>query len=188
LPVLLNGEGYEPMAYDQEPGNDFQRAMRRGAVALYDHKTRRLNEKQFARVSALGPGEGLKELPEELRPRSGYSGAYGRLDFEMVAPTITRWVFHPGSGRYCHPREARLLTIREAARLQSFSDDFRFTGTYIERAHQVGNAVPPLIMEALAPAIEASCREREAVGLLPARGAAFEKMAAGARYSTLGNG
>ena len=68
----------------------------------------------------------------------------------MVAPTITRWFFHPGSGRFCHPREVRLLTIREAARLQSFSDDFIFTGTYIEKSHQVGNAVPPLIMQSMA--------------------------------------
>jgi DNA (cytosine-5)-methyltransferase 1 len=116
-----------------------------------------LNQKQFSRIASIGPGEGMRELPDELRPAAGYSGAYGRLDFEMVAPTITRWVFHPGSGRFCHPREPRLLTIREAARLQSFTDDFRFTGTYIEKAHQVGNAVPPLLMRALAPAIQACC-------------------------------
>lgn len=158
LPVLENGEGYEPMPYDKEPQNDFQREMREDAPILYDHITRRLNEKQFSRVASLQPGEGIKQLPANLRPKSGYSGAYGRLNFEMIAPTITRWVFHPGSGRYCHPREARLLTIREAARLQSFSDDFRFTGTYIEKAHQVGNAVPPLLMQAFADGIRACCR------------------------------
>ena len=150
LPLLENGEGEEPMYYDCQPQNEYQSEMREQSTMLYDHITRELNEKQFARISSLEPGQGIKDLPEKLRPKSGYSGAYGRLDFEMIAPTITRWVFHPGSGRYCHPREVRLLTIREAARLQSFPDDFRFTGTYIEKSHQVGNAVPPLIMQSMA--------------------------------------
>ncbi len=154
LPVLENGEGYEPMEYDQQPQNEYQIEMRKDSSRLYNHVTRELNEKQFARISSLAPGQGIKDLPKKLRPKSGYSGAYGRLDFEMVAPTITRWVFHPGSGRFCHPREVRLLTIREAARIQSFSDDFNFTGTYIEKSHQVGNAVPPLIMQNMATNIK----------------------------------
>ena len=145
------------MDYDAPPQNEYQELMRQRSEALRDHVTRTLNEKQFARIASIGPGEGMRELPTELRPAAGYSGAYGRLDFEMLAPTITRWVFHPGSGRFCHPREPRLLTIREAARLQSFTDDFRFTGTYIEKAHQVGNAVPPLLMRAMADAIAACC-------------------------------
>jgi len=154
LPVLENGEGFEPMPYNQQPQNEYQETLRRDSNVLYDHITRKLNPKQFARIAALEPGQGLKNLPKELRPESGYSGAYGRLDFEMIAPTITRWVFHPGSGRFCHPREARLLTIREAARIQAFTDDFRFTGTYIEKAHQVGNAVPPLLMQSMATKIK----------------------------------
>ena len=150
LPVLQNGEGYEPMDYELPALNAYQILMRSNSNALYDHVTRKLNTKQYTRIASLEPGQGLKNLPKEIRPKSGYSGAYGRLDFEMVAPTITRWFFHPGSGRFCHPHEVRLLTIREAARLQSFSDDFVFTGTYIEKSHQVGNAVPPLIMQSIA--------------------------------------
>lgn len=163
LPPLENGEGCEPMPYTLAPQNEYQATMRQNATALYDHITRKLNEKQYARVASLQPGQGFKELPDHLKPRSGYSGAYGRLDFENPAPTITRWVFHPGSGRYCHPQNARLITIREAARLQSFSDDFRFTGTYIEKAHQVGNAVPPMLMEVLAATIKACLTSPEAV-------------------------
>ncbi len=156
LPVLQNGEGYEPLSYTIEPQNGYQQIMRKDSLELYDHITRKLRKVQFARISSIGPGEGLKQLPAEIRPKSGYSGAYGRLDYEMVSPTITRWFFHPGSGRFCHPREVRLMTIREAARIQSFSDDFRFTGTYIEKSHQVGNAVPPYLMQVLAPEIK-SC-------------------------------
>jgi DNA (cytosine-5)-methyltransferase 1 len=98
----------------------------------------------------LQPGEGIKQLPAALRPKSGYSGAYGRLTKDMVAPTITRWVFHPGSGRYGHPVDTRVITIREAARLQGFPDTFEFVGTYTQQAGQVGNAVPPLLAAALA--------------------------------------
>ena len=120
--------------------------MRKDSNQLYDHKAKKLQPTQFARMSSIKAGQGLKDLPPDLRPKSGYSGAYGRLDYEMIAPTITRWVFHSGSGRYGHPREARLLTIREAARIQTFSDNFRFTGTYVEKASQIGNAVPPMLM------------------------------------------
>lgn len=157
LPILHNGEGYEPMPYDKDPQNEYQRKMRDGSRMLYDHIAKELTNRQMARVTALAPGEDIRHLPDDIRPKSGYSGAYGRLDFEMLAPTITRWVFHTGSGRFTHPREDRLITIREAARLQSFYDDFRFTGSYNEKAHQVGNAVPPLLMEALAEEIRSLC-------------------------------
>lgn len=159
LPTLYNGEGFEPMPYQAEPMNEYQKVMRRDSLEIWDHITRNLKQKQYDRVNSLKPGQGLKELPLNLRPKSGYSGAYGRLDMEMVAPTITRWVFHPGSGRYCHPREPRLITIREAARIQSFSDEFRFSGSYIKKAWQVGNAVPPLMMFLIAEKIMESFRQ-----------------------------
>jgi DNA (cytosine-5)-methyltransferase 1 len=153
LPELENGEGSLAMEYDSKPTNDFQKFMRNGNQVLYDHITRELKGTQLRRVNSIKAGQGINDLPEEIRPKSGYSGAYGRLDFHNVAPTITRWVFHPGSGRYCHPQNARLITIREAARLQCFTDDFVFEGTYIEKAHQIGNAVPSLFMYYLADSI-----------------------------------
>ncbi len=159
LPVLKNGDGYEPMPYSVDPQNEFQTIMRKNSKVLFDHITRKLNDKQFSRISSIKPGEGIKDLPEKLRPKSGFSGAYGRLDFKMLAPTITRWVFHPGSGRYSHPREVRLITIREAARIQTFTDDFRFTGTYIEKSHQIGNAVPPMLTYTLSQNIKSCCLE-----------------------------
>lgn len=153
LPIIQDGEGYEPMPYTNVPENEFQEQMRAESEFLFDHIAKKLRPTQYARLASIKAGQGIKDLPPELRPKSGYSGAYGRLDYEMIAPTITRWVFHPGSGRYGHPRETRLLTIREAARIQTFSDDFRFTGTYVEKASQIGNAVPPLLMFNFAPKI-----------------------------------
>lgn len=154
LPELENGEGALEMNYDKDPVNDFQRFMRKDAVKLYDHQTRELKGVQLERMKSIAAGQGIKDLPEAIRPKSGYSGAYGRLDFENVAQTITRWCFHPGSGRYGHPKNARLITTREAARLQCFTDDFIFTGSYINKAALIGNAVPSLIMYNLAPVIK----------------------------------
>lgn len=153
LPSLENGGGEMESNYNSTPSNNFQHFMRNGTVVLSDHKTRKLTDIQFKRICSISAGQGIADLPEEIRPKGGYSGAYGRLDFTNVAPTITRWVFHPGSGRYGHPRDNRLITIREAARLQCFTDDFNFCGTYIEKAQQIGNAVPSLFMYNLAPNI-----------------------------------
>jgi DNA (cytosine-5)-methyltransferase 1 len=154
LPELENGEGSLTMCYDKPVKNEFQQLMRNGNAILHDHITRELKGVQLQRIKSISAGQGIKDLPEEIRPKSGYSGAYGRLDFINVAPTITRWVFHPGSGRYGHPKNDRIITIREAARLQCFTDDFKFTGTYIEKAHQIGNAVPSLFMYHLAQPIK----------------------------------
>jgi DNA (cytosine-5)-methyltransferase 1 len=153
LPALRNGEGESPTEYTVNPHNQFQERMRRDAAKLYDHVARKLRPKQLARLSSLKAGEDARHLPKELAPKSGYSGAYGRLSKDSIAPTITRWVFHPGSGRFGHPEDYRVITIREAARLQSFTDDFVFTGTYIQKSHQVGNAVPPLFLSSFAAEI-----------------------------------
>lgn len=148
LPSLAHGEGTSPMEYNKPPQTPYQILMRRNSEILFDHVARKLADTQYRRLAAIVAGQGARDLPDELKPKSHYSGAYGRLEWDSIAPTITRWVFHPGSGRFGHPSDVRVITIREAARLQSFSDDFIFTGTYIQKSHQVGNAVPPLVMQA----------------------------------------
>ena len=166
LPVVNQGEGYDGMPYTGESLNDYQAHMRCGSGSLYNHIANVMRPTQTARIASIGPGQGLKDMPVELQVKGGYSGAYGRLDYESVAPTITRWVFHIGSGRFAHPREVRGLTMREAARIQSFSDDFHFLGSRNDQAGQIGNAVPPYFMEQLADKItdaleckEEGCRQ-----------------------------
>jgi DNA (cytosine-5)-methyltransferase 1 len=154
LPSQRHGEGEdEACSYRCEPFSDFQRLMRDGNETVTNHVARRLQPTQYERLASILPGQGMKDLPLHLQTRGGYSGAYGRLTKEMVAPTITRWVFHPGSGRWGHPVDIRLLTIREVARLQSFSDEYEFVGTYVQRAGQLGNAVPPLLAQRIIEAI-----------------------------------
>lgn len=150
LPSLNHGEGDRSMSYACAPISSYQKKVRNGQEYVENHVARKLQPLQFKRISALKPGEGLKELPEHLKVRSGYSGAYGRLTKDMVAPTITRWVFHPGSGRWGHPVDLRILTIREVARIQGFPDSFVFVGTYNDQAGQIGNAVPPLLIQEIA--------------------------------------
>lgn len=72
---------------------------------------------------------------------------YGIIDPKKPAPTITGGCITFSKGRYGHPNQPRAITIREAARLQSFDDDFVFLGTRGQTALQVGNAVPPHLAE-----------------------------------------
>lgn len=148
LPSLSHQEATD--LYTQEPITLYQKQMRLNSRTLYNHVARPLNPKQLERLYSLAPGEGAKMLPAHLKPKSHYSGAYGRLTKDMVARTLTRWLFHPGSGRYGHPVDIRTITIREAARLQSFSDDFIFEGSFTQGSSQIGNSVPPLFMHAFA--------------------------------------
>jgi DNA (cytosine-5)-methyltransferase 1 len=152
LPRLASGAGVSPVAYRVAPQNLYQRLSRSRTTSVEDHVARALTPVQLERVAHLTPGKGggAESLPEHLRPRMGYSGAYARLRQDEPARTITRWVFHPGSGRYYHPFDDRVITIREAARLQSFPDWFTFEGSYVKRADQVGEAVPPLLAAAFA--------------------------------------
>ena len=150
LPSLKHGEGKEVTEYTKPPSSEFQKLMRNGCTVLKNHVARFLRPTQHDRLASLKPGEGFKNLPDHLKTKGGYSGAYGRLTKEMVAPTITRWVFHPGSGRWGHPVDIRLLSIRETARIQAFQDDFEFVGTYVQRSGQLGNAVPPLLVQMIA--------------------------------------
>lgn len=82
-----------------------------------------------------------------------HSGAYGRLSWDEPATTITTRFDTPAGGRFIHPSENRTITPREAARIQSFPDDFIFTGANREISRQIGNAVPPKISYFLAMVI-----------------------------------
>jgi DNA (cytosine-5)-methyltransferase 1 len=88
------------------------------------------------------------------RKKSGTTDVFGRLWWDRPAFTIRTEFFKPEKGRYLHPEANRPITHREAARLQSFPDDFAFTGSKIQIAKQIGNAVPPRLAHAIAAEVQ----------------------------------
>jgi DNA (cytosine-5)-methyltransferase 1 len=153
LPVLEAGQEYTADAYICEPQTNYQRLLRSNSDKLVNHIARELSPIQMSRARVLKEGQDARDLPPELAPKKYYSGAYGRLYWDKPARTITRWVFHPGSGRFFHPAQDRTITIREAARLHSYPDKFHFLGSYTEMANQIGESVPPLLAKAIAECI-----------------------------------
>lgn len=103
LPSVNHGEGFDSTPYPVPSQSEFQIKMRENNKEIRNHVARKMAPKQYERLASLKAGQGHKDLPDSLQVKSGYSGAYGRLTKEMIAPTITRWVFHPGSGRWGHP-------------------------------------------------------------------------------------
>ncbi|MCH7229892.1 DNA cytosine methyltransferase [Glycomyces sp. L485] len=86
---------------------------------------------------------------------TGTTDVMGRLWWDRPSVTIRTEFYKPEKGRYLHPEAHRPITHREAARLQSFPDEFVFEGTKIEVARQIGNAVPPLLGKAIAEHVHA---------------------------------
>jgi DNA (cytosine-5)-methyltransferase 1 len=121
----------------------------------YNHETNGLSDTNIQRIQYIQAHGGSRNcLPEDLRlpchqrEDVGYSGVYGIIDINKPAPTITGGCICYSKGRFGHPTQNRAITVREAARLQSFGDDFIFLGSRGDTALQVGNAVPPLLAEA----------------------------------------
>ena len=111
-----------------------------------------------------------------VRKTSGGTDLFGRLWWDRPSVTIRTEFFKPEKGRYLHPVQNRPLTYREAARLQSFPDDFRFTGTKIEIAKQIGNAVPPALAARIADGVYALIISK---GMLECRTSSLKKKEVG---------
>lgn len=92
-----------------------------------------------------------KKLREKLL--TGYTDIYGRMKWGLPSPTITGGCAMISKGRYGHPEQNRAISLREAARLQTFPDSFIFEGNFGEIAKQIGNAVPPLFAQKIAESL-----------------------------------
>ncbi len=128
------------------------------------HFGRTPTEISLRRYKAI-PEEGMnrfdlqKNAPEItpvcwINKKSGGTDLFGRLWWDKPSVTIRTEFFKPEKGRYLHPAKHRPITHREAARIQSFPDSFEFTGSKIEIARQIGNAVPPLLASQVASCVE----------------------------------
>ena len=152
LPIIKSGKiGIE---YTKKPQNDFQKEMRIGAPKqiLY-HDAPEHGEHLMEVMSHVGRGGSILDVPKNLRPKSYFANTYARLVPDAPAPTMTRNFGTPSSSRCIHPYLDRGLTTREGARLQTFPDKYIFTGSRSQKNLQIGNAVPPMLAEAIGKAI-----------------------------------
>lgn len=144
----------ESFKYASKPQNEFQATMRVNAPKeLMDHNAPNNNAKLVKIMELLPDGGTPEDLPEGLRPTSGYKNTYCRLWWKRPATTITRNLSTPSSSRCIHPKAPRPLTTREGARIQCFPDSYQFFGSRSDRNLQIGNAVPTVLSNALAGAI-----------------------------------
>lgn len=125
------------------PESDYQKFLSRDIKELSNHYATKHSKKAVERMAQIEQGNNWTSLDEEIH--SVHSGAYGRLESKKTASTITTRFDTPSGGKFIHPFENRTITPREAARLQSFPDNFVFYGTKSSICKQIGNAVPPKI-------------------------------------------
>lgn len=160
LNYLEIGEGEQVQEYRTEAKSQYQNERRRTTNLLYNHVAPKHNEVALDRIRRVLPGQNWKDLEESDTIKSVHSGAYGRLEWDSQSMTITTRFDTPSAGRVIHPEKHRALTPREAARIQSFDDDFIFYGNKTSIGKQIGNAVPPLVAEVLANIIKDDIESR----------------------------
>lgn len=149
LPVLKSGQSKS--FYAQEASNEFLEFVRADtADEVTEHAAPKNGEHLIRIMQTLQDGQSKNDLPEEIRPKSGYGNTYAKLWWERPSTTITRNFACPSSSRCIHPRDSRAMSIREGARLQSFPDNYKFYGSDGMKRLEIGNAVPPLLSVAIA--------------------------------------
>lgn len=149
LNFLDSAEGDFEQDYRIEAKSSYQFARRENTDKLYNHVAPKHNEIALKRIMQIRQGQNWRDLKESENIKSVHSGAYGRLEWDKVATTLTTRFDTPSAGRVIHPDRHRAITPREAARIQSFDDDFIFYGNKTSIGKQIGNAVPPLMAEVL---------------------------------------
>jgi DNA (cytosine-5)-methyltransferase 1 len=163
LPPIPRAQRVERIAYDpRRQTSDYQRLMRREVAAMdrdvvFEHISRDVRADDMEAFRLLGEGQTYIDLPERLRRyRSDvFTDKYKRLSWSELCRSITAHIAKDGYW-YIHPEQHRTLSIREAARVQSFPDHFRFAGAQTHRYRQIGNAVPVLLGEAVGRSVAAA--------------------------------
>lgn len=153
LAYLESGEGCFSQEYSYKAMSDYQVMMRAGSDILYNHQATNHSKLALEKLSMIPAEKGKEYLPIELRGKQQYNTTWCRLVWDTFSPTIDTRFDTPSNGTNSHPVINRSITPREAARIQSFGDDFVFYGNKSEICKQIGNAVPPLLAKAIADAI-----------------------------------
>ena len=161
LAYLESGEGEFKQDYKMKPESEYQKLLREGSKYLYNHMATKHSEIAIERLKMIPPNKGREMLPKEHLTKSIFSGTWSRMIKDEVAVTITTRFDTPSSGKFTHPYLNRAITVREAARIQSFPDSFIFYGTKGSQMKQVGNAVPPLLSRQIALVIKNDIMSKE---------------------------
>jgi DNA (cytosine-5)-methyltransferase 1 len=146
LPILNNGAQLYSLEYKSKILNRYTKLMRKKSKYSLQNFVTRNQDFVIERYSYIKPGENWKNIPKNLMKNykninNCHSGIYKRLNPEEPSIVISNY----RKNMLIHPYENRGLSVREAARLQSFYDNFLFEGTLSSIQQQIGNAVPPLL-------------------------------------------
>jgi len=149
LPDLGNGQKLERGEY-KNSGSTYAKKMRKGSKNPVQNYVSRNADYVIERYSYIGQGQNWRAIPEHLmlnykNRKNCHSGIYKRLDPDKPSVVISNY----RKNMLIHPIQNRGLSVREAARLQSFPDTFVFEGSIMKIQQQIGNAVPPLMAEAI---------------------------------------
>ena len=162
-------DGYLPYELPSRPNAFVRRARERlsGAARsrIYDHITRPVRDDDRVIFKSMTSTTRYSEIDESLKRYRDdiFDDKYKRLDWGRPSRSITAHMARDGYW-YIHPSQTRTLTIREAARLQTFPDRVRFAGPPSAAFRQIGNAVPPLLAERVARSIQEALHDREPAG------------------------
>lgn len=176
LPKLTMGEGAEEVGYTTDPTSAYALRLRNPDGITFNHVAAKLSKQNVERMQHVPPGGSWRDIPHELLPRgmqqarkSDHTKRYGRLSFEGLSGTVLTKC-DPHWGTVFLPDQDRTLSVREAARLQSFPDQYRFLGSRVSQYVQVGNAVPVLMARAIAQAVRDHLAENANAALKVAHG------------------
>ena len=145
LPPLVDELGEDEMAYETLPTNSYQALMRERSMVVRNHVAASHSDHVKEIIALVPDGGNYKDLPEEFAHTRNFHVAWTRFASDKPAPTIDT-----GHRHHFHYKYNRVPTVRECARLQSFPDDFVFLGNKTQQFRQVGNAVPPIMAQAIA--------------------------------------
>nr|DAL01290.1 MAG TPA: Cytosine specific methyltransferase [Caudoviricetes sp.] len=151
LPELNNGDMFEILPYKNDSHiSEYAQLMRRGSDSSTQNYVSRNADYIIERYKYIRQGQNWKAIPDSLmgnykNRNNCHSGIYRRLKADEPSVVISNY----RKNMLIHPESDRGLSVREAARLQSFPDTFKFEGSLMHIQQQIGNAVPPLLAEAI---------------------------------------